>query len=280
MMAEIKCYVIASLFLLVNVYGVTNNLFHIRGGAAAPIVTGGGEYYDQFDLDYGKADNARIAGSMRGFLQTGKLTSLEEKDSFLKWLNNHLETGPEPLEARTKPFSAIDFGTNEDLNPGEYPKIMIVTRKLQAKNGILSSPSDDIDIEERTIWQPWLRSRCNFVVRYIVPDRVNIIKIMEAKNRFNSQLIVEEKNEKVITKSGKSSLLLTKSAHVKMTFRPRLIERFRGKRDIVINKPLNTEELFGASVPVKLTNNNNMVNTAKQKISEIFGKFGLKNIKK
>ena len=66
---------------------------------------------------------------------------------------------------------------------------MIVTRKLKAnEKGELLPGSSEIDIEERSLWQPWLRSRCDFVVRYIIPNRINIIRIMEAKNRFNSQV--------------------------------------------------------------------------------------------
>ena len=66
---------------------------------------------------------------------------------------------------------------------------MIVTRKLKANDkGELLPGTGDVDVEERSLWQPWLRSRCNFVVRYIVPNRINIIRIMEAKNRFSSQV--------------------------------------------------------------------------------------------
>jgi len=68
---------------------------------------------------------------------------------------------------------------------------MIVTRKLSSySNGTISNPPPEIDIETREIWQPWLRSRCDFVVRYIVPNRVNIIKLMEAKNRFSSEVFI------------------------------------------------------------------------------------------
>ena len=66
---------------------------------------------------------------------------------------------------------------------------MIVNRKLSIdSDGTLSNPPSDIDIEERVVWQPWLKSRCNFAVRYIIPNRVNIIKIMQSKNRFSSQV--------------------------------------------------------------------------------------------
>lgn len=70
-------------------------------------------------------------------------------------------------------------------------KIVIVQRKLQAKStGILSTPQDgsDLDVEVREIKNPFLRARCNFAVRYVVPNRVNIIRIMEANNRFKSEV--------------------------------------------------------------------------------------------
>jgi len=68
---------------------------------------------------------------------------------------------------------------------------VIVQRKLQAKpNGLLAAPNDasELDVEVREIKNPFLRARCNFAVRYVVPNRVNIIRIMEAKNRFKSEV--------------------------------------------------------------------------------------------
>ena len=53
---------------------------------------------------------------------------------------------------------------------------------------MISQSSGEVDLEVREIWQPWLRPRCNFAVRYIVPDRVNIIKIMQEKGRFSSEV--------------------------------------------------------------------------------------------
>ena len=47
----------------------------------------------------------------------------------------------------------------------------------------------EVDIEVREIWQPWLKSKCNFAVRYIVPNRVNIVKILESQGRFSSNVI-------------------------------------------------------------------------------------------
>lgn len=240
------------------------NFLKIRGGASTNIGNENGEieYYDQFHLDYGKKDNVRIAGAMRGFLETGKLKSLEEKDTFLKWLNNHLEDGPEPLEARTKPFYALDFGTRSDLRPGECPKIMIVTRKLKANDkGELLPGASDIDVEERSLWQPWLRSRCNFVVRYIVPNRINIIRIMEAKNRFSSQLQIKEK------KAGKDAV--SKEAWVKVTFRPRLVGRFLGKRDVVMERQLDAVQLFGAGA--KQSKSSGLENVLKTVFKQMVG---------
>jgi hypothetical protein len=56
------------------------------------------------------------------------------------------------------------------------------------KNGFLLPMTDDIDVEVREIWQPWLKARCNFAVRYIVPDRINIIKIMEKQGRIHADV--------------------------------------------------------------------------------------------
>jgi hypothetical protein len=46
----------------------------------------------------------RSAGSTRGIIKSGKLSELPETDSFLKWINEHLEKGPQPLSGRVKPF--------------------------------------------------------------------------------------------------------------------------------------------------------------------------------
>jgi hypothetical protein len=69
---------------------------------------------------------------------------------------------------------------------------MIVQRKLKAdEDGVLGDASPEIDVEVRNIWQPWLKARCNFAVRYIVPSRVNIVKILEAKRRFSQEVRIE-----------------------------------------------------------------------------------------
>ena len=64
----------------------------------------GGDYYEQFELDYGGADKKRVAGATRGFIRSGKLAGLPESDPFKKWLNQHLEKGAEPVSGRIKPF--------------------------------------------------------------------------------------------------------------------------------------------------------------------------------
>lgn len=61
-------------------------------------------YYERFPLDYGCDDNIRIAGSMKGFIRTGRLSGLQESDPFFKWLNEKLEKGPEVPSNRVKPY--------------------------------------------------------------------------------------------------------------------------------------------------------------------------------
>lgn len=99
-----------------------SNIFSIKGGLVnAADESRQGDYYEQFELDYGTVDSERHAGALRGFLKTGALTSLPEADPFRKWLNEHLENGPKELKGRVKPFYAADFGTKKDLLPGENP---------------------------------------------------------------------------------------------------------------------------------------------------------------
>jgi hypothetical protein len=80
------------------------NILSIRGGLVPEANEQGGDYYDQFQLDYGREDNVRIAGQMRGLIKSGKISSLPEKDPFLKWINEHLEKGPEEFVGRIKPY--------------------------------------------------------------------------------------------------------------------------------------------------------------------------------
>ncbi len=66
---------------------------------------------------------------------------------------------------------------------------MIVNRKLAYdKQGNLLPAPKEVDLEVREIWQPWLKSRCNFVVRYIVPNRVNLMRILETEQRFRHEV--------------------------------------------------------------------------------------------
>ena len=134
----------------------------------------------------------RYAGSLRGFLKSGTLSSIPEKDPFKKWLNAHLENGPEEVKGRIKPFYAADFGTRKDLDRGENPKIMIVQRLLKpSSDGKDIVSNTGVDIEVREVWQPWLKRKCNFAVRYVIPSRTNIIKILEHKGRFKSQVSID-----------------------------------------------------------------------------------------
>lgn len=86
----------------------TSALLSIRGGKSSAAdeakAAEAVDYYDQFHLDYGCTDNVRIAGSMRGFIRTGSLSKLPQSDSFIQWLQKHLESGPEPLDGRLKPY--------------------------------------------------------------------------------------------------------------------------------------------------------------------------------
>jgi hypothetical protein len=80
------------------------SFFEIRGGLVPQADEAGGDYYEQFELDYGSADKRRVAGATRGFIRSGKLAGLPESDPFKKWLNQHLEKGAEPISGRVKPF--------------------------------------------------------------------------------------------------------------------------------------------------------------------------------
>jgi hypothetical protein len=60
------------------------------------------------------------------------------------------------------------------------------------ERGVLKpGPSNGTDVEVREIWQPWLKPQCDFVVRYIVPSRSNIIELMEGQGRFRSEVQYE-----------------------------------------------------------------------------------------
>jgi hypothetical protein len=64
----------------------------------------GTDYFEKFKLDYDCEDNVRMAGSTRGLIPEGKLSNLPTNDPFIKWLNEHLEIGPEDLTGRVKPY--------------------------------------------------------------------------------------------------------------------------------------------------------------------------------
>lgn len=56
-------------------------------------------------------------------------------------------------------------------------------------NGFLEKGVPDLDLEVREVWQPWHKVKCDFVVRYIIPNRINICEIMEARGRFRSEVM-------------------------------------------------------------------------------------------
>lgn len=255
-----KVHFLLSLLILLHVVGSVAaangaasldvaNVLSIRGGARRPRSRkpkgsssgGSGEYYEQFDLDYGREDNERLAGAMRGFIKTGNIAKLKEDDPFLSWWNQYLESGRDPVEGRLKPFYAADFGDKSDLSRGENPKIIIVSRKMKTDGSQLvesesSRGQGEVDYEVRNIWQPWLKARCNFAVRYIVPSRVDIVKIMDAKGRFESRVNVEEDSD-----GGKGRT----AAFATMRFRPSPQERLIGKRDVVVKRRLPDSVLEG-----------------------------------
>ena len=163
---------------------------------------------------------------------------MPESDPFLRWWNKYLEEGPsEEINGRLKPFYAIDFGEKSELKKGENPKVIVVQRKLKTdEEGVLQRASEDIDVEVRNIWQPWLKRRCNFAVRYIVPNRVNIIKMMEAKGRFTSSLEIDKEQGKADADKG--------IAWAKMKFKPSLRERIMGKRSTTVKRKVDGRLLF------------------------------------
>jgi hypothetical protein len=69
-------------------------------------------------------------------------------------------------------------------------KLVIVKRGLEWDNSghLKKGPSLVSDVDVREIWQPWLKHRCDFVVRYIVPNRANIIEILEGQGRFRAEV--------------------------------------------------------------------------------------------
>ena len=62
-------------------------ILSLTGGLSKSADSLKGDYYEQFTLDYGKQDDERSAGSLRGFLKSGALSKIPESDPFKKWLN-------------------------------------------------------------------------------------------------------------------------------------------------------------------------------------------------
>ena len=110
---------------VVTVVSCSNTFLTLRGGLVPQAEGAGADYYEKFTLDYGCEDNTRIAGSTRGLIKSGKLSTLPTSDPFIKWLNEHLDIGEEELTGRVKPYYAADFGTKAELKKGENPKIII-----------------------------------------------------------------------------------------------------------------------------------------------------------
>ena len=99
------------------------------------------------------------------------------------------------------------------------------------------------------------RCRCNFAVRYIVPDRVNIIKILEAKRRFGHEVELDTDGEE------------GPKLWAKMTFKPRLIGRLLMKRNKTIWRELDSYRLGNTN-----TKASNRAKGNQNKISGLFGK--------
>lgn len=99
-----------------------------------------GDYYEKYVLDYGRKDNKRNAGSLRGLIPSGSINSLRTNDPFIGYLNRFLEQGPgsDGNNNRIKPFFAYDFGNKKDLPKGEHPKIIIVNRLIKSGAYLLS----------------------------------------------------------------------------------------------------------------------------------------------
>lgn len=113
---------------------------------------------------------------------------------------------------------------------------MIVQRKLGTdKDKVLLNAPSEIDVEVRTIWQPWLKKDCDFAVRYIIPSRVNIIRILEAKQRFSHEVEIDKEDGEI-------------KLWTKMTFKPRLVGRLSGKRNTVIWRELEAGNGTGEKV--------------------------------
>lgn len=77
---------------------------NVRGGWVPTAQDGGDDYFEQFKLDYGKDDSRRIAGALRGFVKSGKLSGLPHQDAFVRWLHKYVEEGPQTGSGRLKAY--------------------------------------------------------------------------------------------------------------------------------------------------------------------------------
>lgn len=119
-------------------------------------------------------------------------------------------------------------------------------------------------MEVREVWQPWLKRKCNFVVRYIVPHRTNIMETMEGKKRFHAEVsfgVYRRKFSHMRDMDRLHCILPTSlfplkqvkfgktkhgenTATARLIFKPSLWERLQGKRDVVMKKVLDARYLF------------------------------------
>lgn len=173
-------------------------------------------YFDLFPrIEYGTPDVRRSSGFLKGFIKEKQLLHKKENDHFLSWWNGILVNGfPQP-SGRLKPYYAADFGTRADLPAGENPKLFIIRRQLRSSQSVTVQQGNDLgllaavrevkpkdmidqkglelggevlDVEVRDVWQPWLKRRCNFCARYIVPSRIDITQMLHADKRVSCEV--------------------------------------------------------------------------------------------
>ena len=97
------------LFLVNLAHSAFLDIFRCRGGFVPQANEHGGEYFEKFRLDYDKEDCTRRAGFIHGLIPTGKLLTLQEHDPFLRWWNECLEKGFQPVVGRVKPYYVRKF---------------------------------------------------------------------------------------------------------------------------------------------------------------------------
>lgn len=96
-------------------------------------------------------------------------------------------------------------------------------------------------------------------MRYIVPNRVNIIQIMESQNRFTTEVspylsVVDDfinicnqfhvERDSSPEKVGKNNDREQTKAWISMTFKPTLLDRLRGKRDVVLKHQVDASKIL------------------------------------